>query len=75
MTGIEVWYPDEDFANGHVENQPLQKALTDAGLSPSSGNLKYMMPDLPIPRDIPIIFVGEKYLMPGEKRPYFPPPK
>jgi hypothetical protein len=74
-TGIEIWYPDEEYANGHVEKQALTKALFDAGLNPGSGNLKYMLPELPMPRDTPVIFVGEKYPFPVPKPIYIPPPK
>jgi hypothetical protein len=66
MTGIMILYPNlpiftnlADF-DQQLTKDPLYKAFKDAGLNPSWGNLKNVFPVMNIPRDVPMIFVGEK---------------
>jgi hypothetical protein len=53
-----------------IENEPIYKAFKDAGLNPGGGGLKNWLPFAYVPRDTPLIFVGEKYMY-YSKRPYF----
>jgi hypothetical protein len=75
MTGLMILYPDSLERIGNLEDDPLHKAFTNAGLSPSSVSLKDVLFGN-IRRDIPLIFVGEKPLS-FAKPPYFgePAPK
>jgi hypothetical protein len=66
MTGIMILYPNlpkfNNFADfdQQLTKDPLCKAFKDAGLNPRWGNMKNVFPDMNIPRDVPMIFVGEK---------------
>jgi len=59
-TGVMVWLPEPA-----EENDPLVKALKDAGLNPGSAG--FSQPNLsPVRTDIRVIFVGEKFpTLPG----------
>jgi hypothetical protein len=73
MTGLMILYPDSLESVDKLEDDPLYKAFTDAGLNPSAGSLKNWFPFAKIPRDIPLIFVGEKPI-PVIKFPYVSAP-
>jgi hypothetical protein len=67
MTGIMILFPNlpkftnpSDFEE-ELAKDPLYKAFKDAGLNPSWGNLQAFFPFMDIPRNVPLIFVGEKY--------------
>jgi hypothetical protein len=62
MTGLMILYPDTLEKVGNVEEEPLYRAFKDARLVAGAGSLKNWFPFMNIPRDIPIVFVGEKYL-------------
>jgi hypothetical protein len=69
MTGIMILYPTSLEQVGRLIDEPLYKAFTEADLTPSVGSLKNFFPFMNIPRDVPIISVGEKFI-PVMKFPY-----
>ena len=73
MTGIMILYPETLEQVGNIQEEPLFKAFSDAGLTPGTGSLKNWLPFMNIPRDVPIVFVGEKYIS-FSKPPFFGEP-
>jgi hypothetical protein len=65
MTGLMILYPRSMDEVGNLEEEPLYKAFKDARLTPSAASLKNFFPAaMDIPRDLPLIFVEEKYMLP-----------
>jgi hypothetical protein len=63
MAGIMILYPVSLEQVGDLTKEPLYKAFTDAGLDPGAGSLISWFPFMNIPRDVPIVFIGEKPML------------
>jgi hypothetical protein len=58
---VMIFYPGE--LSSYDESDPLFKAFTAAGIPPSRGGMSGMTFPAGVPRDVPLIFVGEKNIM------------
>jgi hypothetical protein len=69
MVGVMIAFPDGMEKVEELINDHLYIAFKNAGLMPAFGNLAGFLPFANIPRDVPLIFVGEKSLF-GMQMPY-----